>query len=215
MKSFMAAALGNHMMKKTILVRWSMGIMLAACVSVTPARAQKLESADFRRGIGIAHVMAWASIDPGASRAFTFPPFQYPADALERELGALHRTGFDFSGDRRRFLLRPPIVSPWKMRIAQPRDVVGHAAVSRYLLASLAPSGAAYGSRSLRNQTHSARLPQHESPDLARSQRSPSSLPSAAGSAGTRRRAFAAGYSRAVGGGAEGRSNAPRRNTAC
>lgn len=71
----MAAALGNHMMKKTILVRWSMGIMLAACVSVTPARAQKLESADFRRGIGIAHVMAWASIDPGASRAFTFPPF--------------------------------------------------------------------------------------------------------------------------------------------
>jgi hypothetical protein len=30
------------------------------------------------------------------------------------------------------------------MRIAQPRDVVGRAAVSRYLLASLAPSGAAY-----------------------------------------------------------------------
>jgi endoglucanase len=92
----MAEALEAHRMKSALLVRCSTGIILAACLSVTPARAQKLQSTDFHRGIGIAHVMAWASIDPSASRAFTFPPFQYPADALERELGALHRTGFDF-----------------------------------------------------------------------------------------------------------------------
>ncbi len=92
----MAEALEAHRMKSALLVRCSTGIILAACLSVTPARAQRLQSTDFHRGIGIAHVMAWASIDPSASRAFTFPPFQYPADALERELGALHRTGFDF-----------------------------------------------------------------------------------------------------------------------
>jgi endoglucanase len=92
----MAEALESHRIKSRLLVRWSTGIILTACLSATPARAQKLDNTDFRRGIGIAHVMAWASIDPGASRAFTFPPFQYPTDALEREVGALHRTGFDF-----------------------------------------------------------------------------------------------------------------------
>jgi hypothetical protein len=96
MKTSMPAAPGSRCTKSAILARWSISIVLAVSMSAAQARAQNAERADFRRGIGVAHVMAWASIEPGSSRSFVFPPFQYPADALARELGALRRAGFDF-----------------------------------------------------------------------------------------------------------------------
>lgn len=51
----------------------------------------------FRRGIGVAHVMAWAAIEPGSSQKFVFPPFSDVSDAqVAAELQAIRRTGFDF-----------------------------------------------------------------------------------------------------------------------
>jgi len=56
-----------------------------------------LDHANFRRGIGIGHVMAWAAIAPGPAREFAFPPFMDVSTAeLSAELQALRRTGFDF-----------------------------------------------------------------------------------------------------------------------
>ena len=55
-------------------------------------------AAEFRKGIGIG-AMAWASIEPGPQREFTFPPFSLsdPSYALTfDELQTLRRTGFDF-----------------------------------------------------------------------------------------------------------------------
>ena len=52
---------------------------------------------DFRRGIGISHVMAWAAIEPGPAREFVFPPFADVNGAqFAGELQTLRRTGFDF-----------------------------------------------------------------------------------------------------------------------
>lgn len=56
-----------------------------------------LDQSHFRRGIGIAHVMAWAAIAPGPAREFVFPPFTEVNTAqFAGELQALRRTGFDF-----------------------------------------------------------------------------------------------------------------------
>jgi endoglucanase len=54
-------------------------------------------SKEFRRGIGISHVMAWAAIAPDQSGKFVFPPFtDVSAAQFAGELQTLRRTGFDF-----------------------------------------------------------------------------------------------------------------------
>jgi len=51
----------------------------------------------FHRGIGISHAMAWARVEPGPARAFAFPAFSDPDNALTAAaLLTLRRTGFDF-----------------------------------------------------------------------------------------------------------------------
>jgi endoglucanase len=51
----------------------------------------------FHRGIGISHVMAWATIAPGPSQDFADPPFADVSDAeFSAQLQTLRRTGFDF-----------------------------------------------------------------------------------------------------------------------
>lgn len=69
-------------------------LMLAAVgfAATGPAGA-----AEFRRGIGVSHVMAWAAVEPGPEHQFVFPPFANVSDnEFASDLGALHRTGFDF-----------------------------------------------------------------------------------------------------------------------
>jgi len=71
----------------------------AACLtSAGHAAASDKVTAEFHRGIEVG-AMAWASIEPGPQRAFTFPPFSSsdPSYALTLgELQTLRRTGFDF-----------------------------------------------------------------------------------------------------------------------
>lgn len=56
-----------------------------------------IDQPNFRRGIGIGHVMAWAAIAPGPAREFVFPPFaDVNSTQFATELQALRRTGFDF-----------------------------------------------------------------------------------------------------------------------
>jgi endoglucanase len=70
--------------------------LLAAAPGVHAAQAQDVGKSEFRRGIGISHVMAWAPVEPAPSRSFVFPPFSYSESTLARELKELRRTGFDF-----------------------------------------------------------------------------------------------------------------------
>lgn len=66
------------------------------CVGASPTAAADAGT-EFRRGIGISHVMAWAAIEPGPGREFAFPPFAGVSGAqFAGELQALHQTGFDF-----------------------------------------------------------------------------------------------------------------------
>jgi endoglucanase len=65
------------------------------CVAAAAEAAEA--GAGFGRGIGISHAMAWARVEPGPARAFAFPPFSDPWNALTLdELQTLRRTGFDF-----------------------------------------------------------------------------------------------------------------------
>ena len=69
---------------------------LAVCFVIPAACAEDTSQTQFRRGIGISHVMAWAPLEPAPSKNFVFPPFSYPDATFTRELKALRRTGFDF-----------------------------------------------------------------------------------------------------------------------
>jgi hypothetical protein len=53
-------------------------------------------SGEFRRGIAMSHLLAWAPVEPAPSKAFVFPPFTLQPDLLRLELRTLGRTGFDF-----------------------------------------------------------------------------------------------------------------------
>mgnify|MGYP001404501413 CR=1 FL=1 len=65
------------------------------CGIAAPARAADAGT-EFRRGIGISHVMAWAAIEPGRAWKFVFPPFaEVSAAQFAGELQTLRRTGFD------------------------------------------------------------------------------------------------------------------------
>jgi endoglucanase len=83
---------------RTILRTKTMFSALAAawlCVAA-PVRSADAGTA-FSRGIGMSHVMAWATIAPGPARQFVFPPFADVSDAqFAAELRTLRRTGFEF-----------------------------------------------------------------------------------------------------------------------
>jgi hypothetical protein len=72
--------------------RQLLGIVIAACLMWTQSPSGAHE---FRRGIALSHVMAWAAVEPAPSQAFVFPPF---ADRELRvaELQSLRHAGFDF-----------------------------------------------------------------------------------------------------------------------
>jgi endoglucanase len=73
------------------------GLVIGAWLATAPAHAEDAATgAGFRRGIAIAHELAWAAVEPAPSRAFVFPPFPASTRPLEAELKALRRTGFDF-----------------------------------------------------------------------------------------------------------------------
>jgi hypothetical protein len=52
--------------------------------------------AEFRRGIAVPHVMAWAPIAPAPSRSFVFPPFTPVSKTLAAEMRRIRQIGFDF-----------------------------------------------------------------------------------------------------------------------
>jgi endoglucanase len=72
------------------------GLLVGAWLSAMPALAQGMPPAEFKRGIAMAHLLAWAPVEPAPSRAFVYPPFAQPTKWLENELKALRRAGFDF-----------------------------------------------------------------------------------------------------------------------
>jgi endoglucanase len=74
------------------------GIVFAGLwLTVAQAAETQADAPVFRRGIAIAHTMAWAQVEPGPAKAFVFPPFTDQARRLgAAELQALARAGFDF-----------------------------------------------------------------------------------------------------------------------
>src|SRR5947209_6383121 len=71
-----------------------LGILAVILLGLNPNAA--LAKPRFARGIGVAHTLAWAQIEP-ASTQFVFPPFADPSRSLAREeLISLQRSGFDF-----------------------------------------------------------------------------------------------------------------------
>lgn len=79
---------------RPVLLLGTVAWLLSAAIGVASAGP----ATEFRKGIGIG-AMAWASIEPGPQRQFTFPPFSdsNPSYALTfNELQTLRRTGFDF-----------------------------------------------------------------------------------------------------------------------
>jgi len=83
--------------------------LVAACLGLDASRAEA-RKAEFRRGIGISHVMAWAPLAGAPSKEFVFPPFGYPEAQFARELSALRRSGFDFV----RFAVDPGPFLQWQ-----------------------------------------------------------------------------------------------------
>lgn len=73
-------------------------IAIACLYLLLPAAAQaQPEPPAFRRGIAVAHSMAWAQVEPPPSKAFAFRAFVEQSRRLEpAELQALRRAGFDF-----------------------------------------------------------------------------------------------------------------------
>ncbi|HEV2957528.1 MAG TPA: cellulase family glycosylhydrolase [Xanthobacteraceae bacterium] len=84
--------------------------LVVACVSIPATQAQDAVKSEFRRGIGVSHVMAWAPLEAAPSKNFVFPPFSYPDAAFDKELRELRRAGFDFI----RFAVDPGPFLQWR-----------------------------------------------------------------------------------------------------
>jgi hypothetical protein len=54
--------------------RTLVGLLAGACLLLVPAHGEEAATG-FRRGIAIAHALAWAAVGPPLSWAFVFPPF--------------------------------------------------------------------------------------------------------------------------------------------
>jgi endoglucanase len=75
---------------------WVALLALGAAMTIAARAAAAESDPRFDRGIGIT-AMAWAAVEPDATKTFTFPPFVGPSYTLTPdELQALRRTGFDF-----------------------------------------------------------------------------------------------------------------------
>jgi endoglucanase len=70
--------------------------LVVAWIQPDTAQAQDAVKIEFRRGMGVSHVMAWAPLEDAPSKSFVFPPFSYPDATFTKELDELHRVGFDF-----------------------------------------------------------------------------------------------------------------------
>jgi endoglucanase len=70
-------------------------LVVGACVYVGRCDAQETSFAAFHHGIGVAHVLAWAPVEPGNSHTFSFPPFR-DSGKFDSELKVIRQTGFDF-----------------------------------------------------------------------------------------------------------------------
>ena len=82
--------------RRTALVV-ALSVCAAAWLGGMARTVGALDQDNFRRGIGLGHVMAWAAIAPGPAREFVFPPFADVSYAqLATDLQAVRRTGFDF-----------------------------------------------------------------------------------------------------------------------
>lgn len=103
------AAPADPRSRSGLLLRLLVLLAVWPCLQAGDARAQDVTSG-FRRGIGISHIMAWAPVEPDRSKSFVFPPFSYSQATFERELGALHRLGFDFV----RFAVDPGPFLQWQ-----------------------------------------------------------------------------------------------------
>jgi endoglucanase len=85
-------------------------VALVAWLHAHTAQAEDAGKSEFRRGIGISHVMAWAPLEGGGSKSFVYPPFSYPDAAFANELRGLRRVGFDFV----RFAVDPGPFLQWQ-----------------------------------------------------------------------------------------------------
>jgi endoglucanase len=66
------------------------------CAVAAPAQAAEAGN-NYRRGIAISDLMAWAPVEPGQPGQFVDPPFSALSDAqFSAELQMLRKTGFDF-----------------------------------------------------------------------------------------------------------------------
>jgi hypothetical protein len=84
--------------------------LVAAWLQTQAAEAQGSVKIEFRRGMGVSHVMAWAPLEDAPSKNFVFPPFSYPEAVFANELDELHRVGFDFV----RFAVDPGPFLQWQ-----------------------------------------------------------------------------------------------------
>ncbi|MGC1356735.1 MAG: cellulase family glycosylhydrolase [Xanthobacteraceae bacterium] len=82
---------------------------VASWLLLHAAKAQETTPSQFRRGISISHIMAWAPVE-NASTRFLYPPFSYPIVRFTKELNELHRVGFDFV----RFAVDPGPFLQWQ-----------------------------------------------------------------------------------------------------
>jgi endoglucanase len=89
---------------------WFAAALIAAWLVAQAANAQDAVKIQFRRGMGVSHVMAWAPLEEAPSKSFVFPPFSYPAAVFTKELDELHRAGFDFV----RFAVDPGPFLQWR-----------------------------------------------------------------------------------------------------
>jgi endoglucanase len=89
---------------------WLLAALVAACFPLHAAQAQDPGKTEFRRGMGVSHVMAWAPLEAPPSKRFVFPPFSYPDAAFADELKELRRLGFDFV----RFAVDPGPFLQWQ-----------------------------------------------------------------------------------------------------
>jgi endoglucanase len=85
-------------------------VALVAWLHAHAAQAEDAAKSEFRRGMGISHVMAWAPLEGAGSKSFVYPPFSYPDAAFTNELRELRRAGFDFV----RFAVDPGPFLQWQ-----------------------------------------------------------------------------------------------------
>lgn len=86
------------------------GALVTSWLLVHAAEAQDTATGEFRRGMGISHIMAWAAVENAPSKRFVYPPFSHSNALFTKELNELRRVGFDFV----RFAVDPGPFLQWQ-----------------------------------------------------------------------------------------------------